>query len=181
LNFYLKKIISETKSTTNCTSTASPDRPKIKPPDRTLAQIDKSQHNLTIGHRSVILVTNRTAGVGDSSVTPAMQFYLILYDLWDLCDRSTKIKQVRNRFVVRTLVRNKEGLKSSLRTYWVRGDFKISPFFSSSKLQQTAKTPTPIPGDSSPKLEKKPSHNSYPLPAEKSLGIPAVAKPHPQP
>ena len=62
----------------NCTSTASPDRPKRKPPDRTLAHIDQSKHNLTIGHRSVILVTNRTAGVGDSSVTPAMQFYLTI-------------------------------------------------------------------------------------------------------
>ncbi|MEG4800146.1 hypothetical protein QUB63_03595 [Microcoleus sp. ARI1-B5] len=43
-----------------------------------MAEIDESKHNLTIGHRSVILVTNRTAGAGDSSVTPAMQFYLII-------------------------------------------------------------------------------------------------------
>ncbi|MGB3266650.1 MAG: hypothetical protein WBA89_22130 [Microcoleus sp.] len=55
----------------------SPDRRRNKPPDRTLAEMHKSKHNLTIGHRSVILVVNRTAGVGDSSVTPAMQFYLI--------------------------------------------------------------------------------------------------------
>ncbi|WP_293123207.1 hypothetical protein [Microcoleus sp. bin38.metabat.b11b12b14.051] len=62
----------------NCTTTASPDRPKRKPPDRTLALRDQSKHNLTIGHRSVILVTNSMAGAGDSSLTPAMQFYLII-------------------------------------------------------------------------------------------------------
>ncbi|MCC3406328.1 MAG: hypothetical protein JGK17_12200 [Microcoleus sp. PH2017_10_PVI_O_A] len=72
------EIIAGKNYTTNCTSTASPDRPKRKPPDRTLAYIDQSKHNLTIGHRSVILVTNSMAGVGDSSVTPAMQFYLII-------------------------------------------------------------------------------------------------------
>ncbi|MEG4282940.1 hypothetical protein QUB68_07405 [Microcoleus sp. A006_D1] len=43
-----------------------------------MAATDQSKHNLTIGHRSVIFDKNRTAGVGDSSVTPAMQFYLII-------------------------------------------------------------------------------------------------------